>query len=240
MRPAIRPLHLLPLLALALLLLSAVTASAHKVMLFASVEGGVVTGYAYAPGGTRLPDNTIEVFGPQNKKLGTIKTDAQGTFTFTPHRRCDLRFEMQTGDGHRAVYTVHAAELPPSLADSAPTAPQTAATAPPAAPTPIALPCPSRAAGTPCPTTSPCRTGTPCGGNCGGKCGTACNTAQAGELGTLVDRAVSRHVTPLREQLETYEQKIRWHDVLGGIGYIIGLAGLAAYGLARKRSEGGR
>ena len=52
-----------------------------------------------------------------------------------------------------------------------------------------------------------------------------------------VEAVVSRHVTPLREQLNAYEDRLRWHDVLGGIGYILGLSGLAAFFLSRRRRE---
>ena len=53
----------------------------------------------------------------------------------------------------------------------------------------------------------------------------------------MVDAAVARHVGPLREQIAAYENKIRWHDVLGGIGYIAGISGLACYVLARRRGS---
>ncbi len=54
------------------------------------------------------------------------------------------------------------------------------------------------------------------------------------DLQAAVERAVARQIRPLREQLDAYEDKIRWHDALGGVGYIVGLAGLA-YGLAARR-----
>jgi nickel transport protein len=53
----------------------------------------------------------------------------------------------------------------------------------------------------------------------------------------MVDAAVARHVGPLREQIAAYEDKIRWHDVLGGIGYIVGMSGIACYFLARRRGS---
>ena len=53
------------------------------------------------------------------------------------------------------------------------------------------------------------------------------------ELAALVEQSVARQVRPLREQLDAFQDAVRWHDVLGGIGYIIGLGGLA-YGLAMR------
>lgn len=54
------------------------------------------------------------------------------------------------------------------------------------------------------------------------------------ELQAMIEEAVARQVRPLREQLDAYQDQVRWHDVAGGIGTIIGLAGLA-FGLTRGR-----
>ena len=56
-------------------------------------------------------------------------------------------------------------------------------------------------------------------------------------LAELVERAVARQVRPLREQLDAYEETTRWRDAVGGIGFIVGLAGLA-YGAAARKREG--
>ncbi|MDS4021775.1 MAG: carboxypeptidase regulatory-like domain-containing protein [Candidatus Competibacter sp.] len=53
-------------------------------------------------------------------------------------------------------------------------------------------------------------------------------------LRAFIDQSVSRQIRPLREQIDAYQEKIGWHDVLGGIGYIIGLGGLA-FGLSERR-----
>ncbi|MFA0440862.1 hypothetical protein AB4560_13145 [Vibrio sp. 10N.222.51.C12] len=38
--------------------------------------------------------------------------------------------------------------------------------------------------------------------------------------------ALSKAIRPLREQIDRYEAKTRFHDILGGIGYVFGLFGL--------------
>lgn len=48
-----------------------------------------------------------------------------------------------------------------------------------------------------------------------------CNTAIEQNLHTL-----QTQISSLQQQIAAYEAKIRWHDVLGGLGYIIGLAGI--------------
>lgn len=58
------------------------------------------------------------------------------------------------------------------------------------------------------------------------------------EIEDVVEKAVSKQIRPLREQIEGYEERVRWHDVLGGIGYIIGIAGIVFYFLGiRKRQQ---
>jgi nickel transport protein len=49
------------------------------------------------------------------------------------------------------------------------------------------------------------------------------------ELALLVERAVARQVQPLLVQLNNYEDQLRLRDILGGLGFIIGLAGIAAW-----------
>ncbi|MGD9744338.1 MAG: hypothetical protein AB7V53_16970 [Dongiaceae bacterium] len=52
-----------------------------------------------------------------------------------------------------------------------------------------------------------------------------------------VDRAVSRQIRPLLEAYEAADGKVRFNDVVGGIGMIVGLAGMAMWGLARRRER---
>jgi cobalt/nickel transport system permease protein len=54
------------------------------------------------------------------------------------------------------------------------------------------------------------------------------------ELRTLVEAAVARQLRPLREQLDAEQAQVRGRDLLGGLGWIIGMAGLA-YGLSGRR-----
>ena len=188
---------------LAIFLLAVPAAQAHKIKIFAMTEGATVTGYAYAPGGVRLPNNKVTVLGQNNEKLAELTTDAQGNFSFTPKKRSDLHFEMDTGDGHRTSFLIQAEELPTTLPTDKTVAPKQVTKPQPPSTKPVAATTPSQ-----------------------------------DELATMIDLAVARNIRPLREQIEAYEQKVRFHDILGGIGYILGLAGIAAYLGAGKTKDG--
>ncbi|MBB5047417.1 nickel transport protein [Rhodopseudomonas rhenobacensis] len=174
-------------------------ALAHKMKLFATAEGAVVSGYVYFSPGGRAQDAQIAATAADGATVFSGRTDAQGGFRFEVQRRADYRIAADGGDGHEAHFTITAAELPQSLpAEPAPTPTTTAA--PPSSPPPTAAVAPAP----PLP-----------------------------DLAALVEQSVARQIRPLREQLDSYQETLRWHDVLGGLGYIIGLGGLA-YGFASR------
>ncbi|HIJ64324.1 MAG TPA: hypothetical protein HPP77_00115 [Candidatus Hydrogenedentes bacterium] len=192
----------------ACLVLLAAPAQAHKIKIFAAVEGPAVSGYVYFPGGGRARDTAIEILDPNGNKIGETKTNDAGEFSFQPRYKCDHVLVCSTPDGHQAQWTVGADELPEELpplhasqpgADPLPPPDATAAPGPPQSETPGA-------------------------------------SATPAEIEQAVADAVAKEIAPLRAQvtklrqeLERYRGQIRLHDVLGGIGYILGLAGLIAY-----------
>ena len=54
-----------------------------------------------------------------------------------------------------------------------------------------------------------------------------------------VDRAVARQVRPLLEAYAQAENRVRFNDVVGGIGMIVGLAGIALWFSGRRSGGGG-
>jgi nickel transport protein len=52
----------------------------------------------------------------------------------------------------------------------------------------------------------------------------------------LIERAVARQIAPLRAQVDDLQNTIRFHDVLGGLGWLVGLAGLYSWWRARHRA----
>jgi nickel transport protein len=50
-----------------------------------------------------------------------------------------------------------------------------------------------------------------------------------------VEAAVARQIRPLREAMQAQEERVRLRDIVGGIGYIIGVAGLGLWWSSRRR-----
>ncbi len=57
----------------------------------------------------------------------------------------------------------------------------------------------------------------------------------AAEIRAMVEQGVAHQLRPLREQIDAWQEKLWLHDILGGIGYIVGLAGLAFWLSANRK-----
>ena len=56
-------------------------------------------------------------------------------------------------------------------------------------------------------------------------------------LETLVEGAVARQIRPLREQILEHEDRVRLRDLLGAIGYIVGVVGVVLWWRARRETN---
>jgi nickel transport protein len=162
-----------------LMLLAAPAAQAHRLKLFATLEGAVISGQAYFAGGGPAIELPGRLLGPDGAATAEFRTDAEGRFSVKAAARQDYTLAVDSGDGHTATFKVGRDELPPEL---------------------------------------------PAG-----------QAAVPSDLAQLVEAAVARQVKPLREQLDAYEAKVRLHDILGGIGTILGVFGLAAFAASRRK-----
>jgi nickel transport protein len=177
-------------------------ASAHRVNIFAWVEGDTVLVECKYPDGTRVHEGVIRVLDSAGKELLNGKTNTQGEFSFKVPKQDDLTIVLEAGMGHRADWPLSKQDLAP--AGEAPQ-PEPAPPSPPAPKTEA----PPSAAKEPAPG--------------------AASPAPAG-MEQAIEKALDKKLAPvLRMLAEMHEQKVRLTDVLGGIGYIIGLVGVAAY-----------
>lgn len=63
------------------------------------------------------------------------------------------------------------------------------------------------------------------------------DTIDPTRLQHLINKAVADQIRPLRKDLARFKEEVRWHDVLGGIGYILGLFGIAAWVQSRRKER---
>jgi nickel transport protein len=87
------------------------TAIAHKVNLFAYVEGGKVFTESYFPDGRAVENGKVLVFDSQNKKLLEGVTDKKGLFSFTIPKVDDLNIVLEATMGHMNNYMLKKAEV---------------------------------------------------------------------------------------------------------------------------------
>jgi nickel transport protein len=189
----------------------ATPAAAHKASAFATVQGKAISGEAYFRDGSPIRNAQVTVLDPDGGNLGETKTDPAGKFSFEPRRRCDHRFVVDGGDGHVAQCTVAAGELPAGLPQGGPA---------------------------------------PATGNEGraGPSSVAESTTEsslkkpAESSGSHKDvrdelEAIQTQIAQLRRELAAREDRTRFRDILGGIGYILGLMGLTFYFLGSRRAR---
>lgn len=84
---------------------------AHKVNLFAYVEGGTVYTESYFPDGKKVEGGTVEVLDASGKKILEGKTDAQGAFNFPLPKKEDLTIVLDATMGHKNSYILKKSEM---------------------------------------------------------------------------------------------------------------------------------
>ncbi len=188
------------------LLLLQQQAHAHGIRVFAYTSGpDIVVEGKFSSG--RAPVNSkIKVFSTKSGKLLLEgDTGKDGTFTFPrPETGPDegLKIVLMAGEGHQAQWTMTPEDLSeePMPAEPAATAADTVAA--PSSP-------PAAAADTP---TAPA--------------GQAIDTRA---LADLVTRSVAREIAPLKKMMmEQMNRGPTMTEILGGIGWLVGIAGLLA------------
>jgi nickel transport protein len=191
--------------ALVALLLFTGEAQAHRVNVFAWVTGDTVFVECNFPDGTKVHEGVIRVLDSAGKELLTGKTNDKGEFSFKVPKQEDLNIVLDAVMGHRADWLLSKQDLLP--AGSVQESDASSQSAPKTEDPPAAAQASSAGASSPPP---------------------------AG-IDQAIEKALDKKLAPVMKMLaEMHEQKVRLTDVLGGIGYIIGLVGIAAYFKRKK------
>jgi len=179
-------------------LLLAVPAEAHRVNVFAWVEGDTVHTESRFSGGREVKEGQVAVYDDQTgEKLLEGRTDEAGKFSFKVPRQSALRIEMIAGMGHRNEWIVPVEEIaaaagnaPPPARDAAEKTDRVPESSTAAPATPVI----------------------------------------AAQIEEAVEKLLDRKLSPVVKMIaESRRDRITIQEVVGGIGYIVGLAGLGVY-----------
>jgi nickel transport protein len=182
-----------------------ITANAHKLRVFAWVEGDVIVGETAFSGKRKPKDAEITVQNGANQTvLLTTRTDDLGKFSFAipeqaVQQQLDLLIVVNAGEGHRGEWPLPVGEYLGKESVQINTTPK--------------IPTPSK---------------------------TTKQSIQTDHqvLRRIVAEELDKKIRPLNKKLaETQDDKPDMRDILGGIGYILGLAGLLAWLKAKKQKE---
>jgi nickel transport protein len=98
-------------LVLALFCGSSAIAYAHKVNVFAYVEGDQIYVQGYFSDGTKAKNSDVTVYRDNGQELTKGRTDEDGAFTFNIRGQQSLRIVLNAGQGHQASYVIPTDEI---------------------------------------------------------------------------------------------------------------------------------
>lgn len=185
------------------------SADAHGVIVFAWAEGDNVRVESKFSGGRKVNGGKVIVQDSQGNILLRGTTDDQGRFDFPAPIRTDLNIIVQAGPGHQGEWTISAAEFNPAGhgENENDGHPESAAAA--NHPTVEDQTDPQALSAAP----------------------------DLAAIETAVEKALDRKLKPVVQMLADSRQSgPTLKDILGGIGYILGLIGVGAYVHSRKKS----
>jgi nickel transport protein len=84
---------------------------AHRVTIFAWVDGDIVHTQSKFGGGKMVNNGEVSVFDPEGNLLLKGNTDENGEFSFGVPKKTSLRIELNAGMGHQNEWTVKAEEM---------------------------------------------------------------------------------------------------------------------------------
>ena len=192
-------LYLILIFTFLIIIMMDVSIFAHKVNVFAYIEGGKIYTESYFNDGKKCIESKIEVFDNRGNKLLEGLTDKEGEFSFeVPSEDGDLKIVLTASMGHRAEYSILADELSGA--------------------TRLIKEENEESLSIVSPETS---------------------SVDLKEIQSIIEDVLDKKLKPImremREIKKSQEDKISPTEIIGGIGYIIGIFGIVAYFSSRKR-----
>ena len=195
-------------LGLTLLSVASSIAYAHKVNVFAYVEGDQVYIQGYFSDGTKAKNSDVTVYTKDGREFVKGQTNENGEFAFpTDGKSQALRIVLNAGMGHQASYDIPMDEMadvstaidvdPSNTADTQAMGVNDSVigVSPGAAPAPTQL------------------------------------------TEAMVRKAVAEGVLPLAREISQLKERRGFSDIVGGIGMILGILGVFAYIKSRRETR---
>ncbi|MGQ9570623.1 MAG: hypothetical protein ACUVUQ_07240 [Thermodesulfovibrionales bacterium] len=191
-------------------------AYAHKVNIYAYAEDGMVHSESYFVDGSKCKNSILEVFDEKDKtKLLEGKTDDEGKFSFKIPKVTSLKLVLHASMGHQAEFIVGEDEVKEAMGVKH-------------LPKSAYVKVPSKSEGSAITKTQ--KKETPEVSEFRG--------ISESEIEAVVEGAVDKKIQPVMRMLvkmQESSEKPRINDIIGGIGYIIGILGIIAYFKARRK-----
>jgi nickel transport protein len=199
-----------------LLLLYCSQVLAHNVTVFAWLEGDTVHVESKFSGGRRPVAAPVEVYDTRGNLLLKGVTNDKGEFSFKVPKKTAMKVVLQAGMGHKGEWTISLSDLENISASTLPQATETG------------LPLPASNGPDQATTATPAVSGNP----------VPAGYVTAAEIRNAVEGALDTKLKPIMKLLvETRQSGPSVTDILGGIGYIFGLIGVATYFSAKRRKS---
>ena len=184
------------------------TASAHRVNVFAWVDGDTIHVESKFSGGKKLKAAKVVVMSLQGVELHSGMTNDQGEYSFKIPQKSDLRILVFAGQGHQGEWTVRETELRGET--------------------------PEIRAGT----DGDKATRFEQKKTISEKSDDPVGSIKTEELEAVVESVLDRKLKPITSMLADLQQEGPGvGDIFAGIGYILGLVGIATYVHNRKKKD---
>ena len=200
---------------LSLFIFSDTPAFAHKVTIFAWVEGDIVYTQSKFSGGRKVKNSPVIVYDLDENKLLEGKTDDKGRFAFKIPQKTALKVVLKASMGHMAEWTIPLEEitagiqtqnsnLESDIKDSYKTSSRSTTIN-----SDTDLPAPAES-----------------------------YRISKQEIKKLIDESLDKKLSPIMNMLaDSYRDDPSLTEIIGGIGYIFGLVGVAMYFTSRRKKN---
>lgn len=212
-------------------------AFAHTLYIFAAQRGDLVEGKVYFRGGSGAAGARVEVYDAHGNKTQDLVCDEEGRFRFQPGVSGKMRLVGILEDGHATEYALETVAEASGVAAGPPGSAPASDALPLSAPLSPSDSLPLSGASSPRDAGKGASQGASAiaAGDGLAAGGAMCDPAS---LVAAIER-LQEEVVRLREDIQMSRNAAGWRDVLGGVGYILGLTGVAFYLAARRRESRG-